>query len=398
MSIVDICLGDGVSLGTAVEVKVIKRHPTGGGIISLPVLSTAEIDLARTAGGGEGTLAIDKADLEQMVRNFVGWDGPVGVNVAPHKTDYEASGPQPAFIEGLSVLGNDLWATMDLGKDLFDSVVERREWRGFSVDISYDHKKPTKAFEGWSVTRGVFTNNPAAPVNFKVAAEAGKCTVTVPLQNAPTGEETTMATEEKTISLANHEAKVEGLQATINTHEETRKSLSARVDTAERIALDERSLAATAGVKQKEAEEAQGHLEIKVRALEGRNEELTKQLAKLEKADLADKVLVIAKRNAAENRISPAFFQGVEDDPLAWLDTKKLSFEALESLVDSTPPQSAATATSSGKAPEAKPTDAADAQLSEADEDRLRRIGLNPKYAGVSNEEQYLKLRLADKE
>jgi len=397
-----------ISLGTAVEVKVIKRHPTGGGIITLPVLSAAEIDLARTAGGGEGMLDITIADLEQMARNFVDWPGPVGVNVAPHKTDYEASGPQPAFMEGLSVIGNDLWSTMDIGKELFESIVDKREWRGFSVDIGFNVKKPTKAFEGWSVTRGVFTNNPAAPVNFKVAAEAGGCTVTVPLQSAPSGEEKDMATEEKTISLAAHEAKVAEVRAETTASTERALALEGQLEverqavkdmTSERneantklsaMTTDHAALKGTSAVSLAEV----SSLRTAKKTLEAKVVELSEKLTETEDANLGIRVKEVISL-AIDANVPPAMFDGHEADPATWMKSNYASFEAFQkqtnALAGIVPDdKSAPVKTRTDKSPTDTPTDGP--QLSAEDQAKLdgvkKRIGLTTDFSGITTEEE----------
>jgi hypothetical protein len=391
-----------ISLGQAVDVKVIKRHPTGGGLVSLPVLVESEIDLERTAGGGDGLLAITSADLQQMASNFAIWTGPVGVNVSPHRSNEEAGGPQPGFIEALSVSDGMLWATLDLGSALFEAVVEDRAWRGFSVDMGFNVKKPTKTFEGWSVLRGVFTNNPATDVNFRVAAEAGLCTVVVPLQSASTGKELEMGTEQ-TISLASHEAKVAELRAAHGFSGEKVAALEGQLESKRQAIKDLTSERDEANAKLSALEtdhatlkgssavlaSAETSLKTAKKVLESKVVELSAELTESRSVNLGIKVNEIITE-AINAGVPPAMFEGYETDPGTWMSSKYASLESFNEVVSALSgilPDVESVPVKSGA--DLKPTDPnKNANLSEKEVAILEEMGLGVDYHGAETESQ----------
>ena len=395
-----------ISLGQAVTVEVVKRHPTGGGVVSLPVLVESTIDLARTAGGGEGDLNITKADLQQMVANFKVWPGPVPITISPHRGDDETAGPMPGFIESMSVAGNTLWAMVDLNAFLFDLVIEQRAFRGFSVDLSHGATRPTIELDGWAVTGGVFTNRPATDVNFKVAAEVGVYSVTVPLQDAPRGQETSMS--ENTISLASHEAKVAELQAEVNVKAEAALAANGQLEAARQEANDLRAERDTANSKlsalttdhtalkatSNVAESQVKSLKTANKALEGRVTELASEVTLAQSVNLAIQVKEVIIE-AVEAGVPPAMFEGHDADPAEWMNAKYASLEAFKEVVTALSgvvPKSTSTPVKSGA--DAKPSDPEkNSDLSAETQEKLDSLNLSAiDYGGVTTEAEARKI------
>lgn len=158
------------ALSTPAPLRILERLANGGMVAEFPILRCGTLDLS-LAAKGSGTLAVTREMLDEIVANSAAWPGPLPLNVAPHRDWNETSGAAPGFIDALVRRGDDLVARCTLGPGLSMSI-DAGEWRGFSVDLAKNAKLPSRSFAGWCVTGGVFTNRPAAAVNFSVEQSA----------------------------------------------------------------------------------------------------------------------------------------------------------------------------------------------------------------------------------
>lgn len=385
-----------MKLSTPVDIKVIKKRDNGSGVIEIPLLPATEIDLARTASGSETKTEITVADLEKIAANFALFPGPVPIGVSPHQEFEDRGGFSPGFVNAVSVRGSVLYGEIDLIAPLFFEV-EMGGWRGFSVEIAHNLKTATAELEGWALVGGVFTNRPATDINFRIAA-TGKTTsqrVATYSSCLKAGEEKGMDNEKQIASLEAELGTQKELVSTLRTQAEGMSGETAALEAklteakkdeaAANIALSEANakLAATtdelAHTKKQLAKEQQSRREIEVRLEAEQNRSLKEQIIDLVKA-------------AIDRGVSAKHFEGVEEDPVAWFNNRYVSVEAMKQTFDAFPTVTDS-AVSSGRRPEG-----AKANLSSETVQRLRRMGLDPKFAGVTNENQIREMKAIEKE
>ena len=122
-----------IALGEPQEATVLERRDDGSGRVQIPLLRVhAEIDFTKTAGGGPEKGKITLTMLRQMVSSFDSIPGPVPIGFSDHTDD--RSGPAPGFIESVFIDGDVLWGVLDLNVMAMSSVVDFKEWRGFSIE------------------------------------------------------------------------------------------------------------------------------------------------------------------------------------------------------------------------------------------------------------------------
>lgn len=401
-----------MNLGAPVELRVVRERPDGsGGVIEIPILSTGTIDTGLTAGGGNTKHEIGVEVLGQIAENFTRYQKPVPVGFLGHGED--RSGPQPVFVDGLSVRGGRLYATLDLNAYAFGLVVRERSYRGFSVEISRDLKTATGEFQGWVLTGGIFTNRPAADVNFRIAAEgqgdsrAETAIATTYFRLEGGGEkgqhmsETTAPVGEKkaeTVSLEFHQGKLTAAQAEIDGLKAKVSSLEARLSAVPDVAAikaglesklqaaeverdTQRSLAQRNELQLKATQQAKQALDVQV-------VELSQKLREQENANLSVKVEQIVTEAIAAG-VPPALFDGHKANPAEWMQANYASLEAFErnvatfrgvgklGLSDRKP-------VASGHDP-ATPAEPQGTKLEAKDEAVLQKLGLNVDFGGVTS-------------
>lgn len=391
---------------TAIDPSVIKfvlEREDGSGIVELPILcETASIDLSRTATGAKRTESISHDDLVEAASNFAHWPGPVPVHRYPHRSMEEASGVGDGFIDQLAVRGTKLWAKMDLTSDLFQEV-KARKWRGFSVDCGRGTVRPTKKFSGFVVARGVFTNQPATDVNFKVAASAhvdvdlGAVFTPIEARDSEPGKGPRMTTENQDATVQLATAKAE-----LTVKEEKIASLSASLTTANKEVVDKERERAALSTKLTDAEAQLSTARLSVdglkHQLEEKDERITQlsaeltevktKLSRQENESIGKQVLALC-RKAVDEGVPPASiaqFGDYEKDPVGML---KLSFggsiDAFTKLLKALPRDASLAAVNSGR-PKTEGDD--DSNVNPTIAAELSRRGLNPKYANIDNTEQ----------
>ena len=389
----------GVTSLTAIDpatIKILSERPDGSGVVELPILSQqGKIDLSRTASGRGGTDAVTAEDLDDAVRNFAAWPGPVPVHVAPHRSLTETSGPGDGFIDRLFVRGAQLWAQLDLTAPLFQEVKARR-WRGFSVDFGRGAKLATKTIKGFLIAGGVFTNRPASDVHFRVAAdsaiEADLRTIYVPIGT----EGVSMAENEGkdlTVSLATAEAEVKSKGETIVKLEGKLADANASVTAAEKRAdAAERKLAAnvdevqmTRMSSERKASELKD-AEDRIESLEATNKDLRAKLSAKENETTAAMVTSLCVA-AIKSGVPPAKikqFGDYEKDPVKFANGFG-SLETMGIVLKSLPRDAALSAVNSGRQAAGDEDGAAVTPDSAA---TLRKLGLNPEFASVTKESE----------
>lgn len=380
---------------------ILEEYPDGGGLVEIPILRVAKVDLSKTAGGGKGNLDITLADLQAALANFSKWPGPVPINVHPHRPLSETAGASPGFIRALSIRGETLFARIFLCNWLYDEF-RRGMWAGFSCDLLGNFKTPTVSLPGMSIAGGVFTNRPATDITFDLKA-AAECSADlalpvylsyqVPSELAASGEEKKMP-DEKVASL---EAQLSEKESTITALETRNTELSQKLASlekafsdlrgeADRIRGEKSGVEGQLAVKTKEASDVTARLEI----LNGEVRELRERLGKSEKDNLSQKLRRIRFDALRTRDIPSSFFLEMEEGREAdWLKEHFVSLEALEGLINSFPklkrPLSAV---------EKSGSDMSDPDASNVDPEiraRLRSIGLSADYTNVTDETQLKK-------
>ena len=389
---------DKAELSHPVDVRVLRRRDNGSGVVEIPLLPATEIDLAHTAGGGKGKAKITEDDLNEMVSNFALFPGPVPIGVSPHAEYGERGGASPGFVNALSVRDGVLFGELDLVPALF-SEIEYGSWRGFSVEIARNLKTATVALTGWALTGGIFTNRPATDVNFRIAAS-----------DDSTAEQQAhfsicLTAGEKEIEM--DEQKIASLEAELATEKETVKALRLNQDTAKGDTAGLETRLTEQGKDLATANLALSETKAKLGANENELARVNKALAKQEQArkeaeikleaeenrSLRDNVTKLAHK-AIDRGVSAKHFEGMDEDPAAWFVKRFVSLEAMEQFIDALPTIKDS-AVQSGNKP-----DGTAPKMSKETASRLRRMGLDPKFAGVTTEDEVLDLRHAktDKE
>jgi len=339
--------------------RVIERRPDGSARVEVPVITiTQNLDLSQTEGGGEGKLSFDLVDFAQMVENFTAWPKPVAVGFDGYGGHQGArNGPQSAFVDELSIHDDALFAVMDLNPFAASMVVNDRAFRGFSMEASRNPKTPTKAFRGWVLTGGVFTNNPATDTQFRIAATSSSAvnelaTFTSPVEFAGASDSTeetkTMADDPKqeTVSLSFHEQKLgalrdeltakateaDGLRASLKSAEDKiatleKEQANNRSDSTE---LSDKVATLTAKSNRLEAQLNQAN-EAKMELSRALNEK-AEEFAELRSKTLGSEVKTLIL-GAIDAGVPPAIFDGWEGNPADWLASNYASIDAFKNFV-----------------------------------------------------------------
>jgi hypothetical protein len=385
-------------------IKFVLERPDGSGVVELPILcETESIDLSRTATGANRKETISHDDLVQAVANFAHWPGPVPVHRYPHRSVDEAAGPGDGFMEQLEVRGTQLWARMDLTAELF-SEVKGRKWRGFSVDCGRGTVRPTKKFSGFVVARGVFTNQPATDVNFKVAASAevdvDLTPVFTPIEASASdaGRGKKMAKDDE----GDVEVRLATAKADLTVKTQKIESLETKLAISEGEVVAKERDRATMATKLADAQTELQTAKLSVDGLKHQNGEKDERIAQLTaerdeaKAKLAQvqaettgtKVLRLC-REAIEKGVAPAMIEAFGDyqkNPVAMLNTRfGGSIDSLELVLSSLPKDAALAAVNSGRQ---KPAGDGDSGVPADIAAELSRRGIDPKYATIDNTDQ----------
>lgn len=347
--------------------RITQRHANGSITVRMPLLSVASIDAAQTAGGGTGTIAITRADLEQIAANLAVWPGPVPIHPEPHRPFSETGGPAPGFVDALEVEGDLLMGTLTLNQPLA-AQYESGAWRGFSVDIAKSPKLPSVQIDGWAMWGGVLTNRPAAPVNYRVEGLAASATefltIQTPFQEESMSEEIITPAVDETAklraSLETRNVELSRAQADVSTLSAQLQQRKAVIDDQDRRIL------------QLEAD------------LRGANAKITAQ----ETEALSAKVRRIA-HDAVNRGVAPAFFEGVETDAAAWFRARFSSLDTFETLVKALPAQQSEAVSSRVSTDDPADTPAIGSERIAA----LKALGLDPKYATITNENQLRQMK-----
>lgn len=406
--------------------EVVSRNENGGGVVRMPIFTASSIDLSKTAGGGEGTLDLGTSEMAQMVANFMQYPGPVPISTSPHKEFDEMAGFAPGFIEKMFVRAGDLWAHISLIPPLFYEVVELGGWRGFSVDLFLDLELAIQEFDGWVVTGGVFTNRPATDVNFKVAAsgvipanpisnEHYGAAISAFLEVRPTAEEkkampdtqtaaVSADTKTEQVSLAFHNDKVKSLEGDVAAQKARVASLegdlaSVRTDRDElakklegaqgdHSTLGDAKVAAE--IRARSAETEVRDLKRAVTQLEGQLVERSTELNDAKRVNLGIQVSEVINDAISTQSVPPAVFDGWQNDPAGWMESKFASLESFKSHVATL--SGVAPASSSGPLPSGHdPKNAGDPAKVHTEEEKAamaRYKSLGVDFTGCSTAEE----------
>ena len=194
--------------------------------------------------------------------------------------------------------------------------------------------------------------------------------------------------------------KIAALEADLATEKETVKTLRANreSDKGDTVTLETRL--SEAGKDLAAANLALSETKAKLGAKENEAERLSKDLGKEtetrkaaevkleaeEARTLKEKVVALAQ-GAIDRGVSAKLFEGLDEDPVKWFRARYQSVESFEQFVDALPTIKDS-AVSSGNQPDGNVD-----PVSKETAARLSRMGLNPKFAGVTNEDQVLALR-----
>ena len=386
---------DRAAFSEPVEVKILERRPNGSGVVEIPLLPVTEIDGKLTAGGG-GKIQITREVLKEIVANFASFPGPVPIGVSPHDGDGDRGGFSKGFVNAVMVRGDMLYGQLDLIPALF-AEVDAGGWRGFSVELARNLKTATVELAGWALTGGIFTNRPATDVNFRIAASSAATSEQAMSFSIrlTAGEEETDMSEERIAVLEAELASEKELVKALRAKDDTTKVDTAGLET--RLQEKNKDLA-TANMK---LSEVQAKFSAAENELARINRELAKQEAARREAEvkleaeeqraLAEAVTKLAQ-DAIDRGVSAKLFEGLEADPAAWFNARYASIGSFKEFVDALPTIKES-AVQSGNKPDGNAV-----KISEENAARLERMGLDPKYAGVTNENDFIALRSASKE
>ena len=387
------------------DVRILRERPDGSGVVELPISAVSTKDRSDKTSG------ITLGDLQDVVANFDrGRKGViVGVTPSPHPPASELisgrGGPQKGFVDAVSLRGDQLWGLLDLGAELFQQV-KRREWRGFSIEIVRHSSIPDVwqsqfKFEGWVLVGGVFTNRPATPTVFRIAAEAAIAAALSSPMGAP--QEVPMS-EEKTISVAAHESKVAELSAEIAGAKDKSQRLETLATTlqtevanlrktnedlgAKAVSLENEKTIAQASVTRLELQVKQ--LNSSLRALDLAKNELELQVKGQDKAAKDERVKSLIAEAVEKHRVVPAIFEGYEANPSEWVESNFASLEAFEGFVRTLSGVGPKVASSASVKSGHDPAKAADPvpQLADGEKKVFEQIGLDATYVGAETEDE----------
>jgi hypothetical protein len=395
-----------MQLSDPVEIRVLRRRENGSGVIEIPLLPATEIDLARTATGTEGKASITVADLEQIAANFPRFPGPVPIGVQPHQDFGDRAGFAPGFVDALVVRGDTLFGQLDVIAPLF-AEIEAGGWRGFSVEISRNLKTATVDLDGWALTGGVFTNRPATDVHFRIAAsDKGAAELTaahsITIRPRPEDEVRNMADKvppadpgaDRVVTLEGQLKTQESLVGTLRAQAESmagdKTALEARLRESAKDLKAANIALAEAKASMAALEDEKGHVEKRLKKSEAERRENEIKLEAEQARSLSESVRELATK-AIDRGVSAKHFEGLEEDPAAWFAKRYVSLEAMSQFLDALPTVKES-ATTSGRKPDERAT------LSQETAARLRRMGLDPQYAGITSEDEIFELAAKRKE
>lgn len=310
------------------------REDGRGGTVEVPLaVVTHGVIAENTAGGGPGTYDVDTGYIDELVQNFARKPGPATIYWSHDpKPRRSKSGemPLPAAGRILEVWreGEELWGRLDLGPRAWNAVVEERGFFAFSIEASLDLTTATGDIDGWTLTGGIFTNNPALNVNFSTAQRGDgdfpRADDSIALRGGGRKEEGNMA---PTATLETLQADVTRLTAETKQKDDRAKALEA-----ENAELKKKLDAAPAADKVVALEHRMTALEESNKSLKLENDSLKKQTLARDVAQIVD--------TAIRAGAPPAFFGEWQKDPIAFLETRfGGKVEALKASVDALPKQ-----------------------------------------------------------
>jgi hypothetical protein len=372
--------------GDPFPMRVIEEREDGSGVVLIPLaVEAAEIDLDKTASEAKGKGKLDKKNLEDMVRNFGLWPGPVPIGFHPHQEFEESGGPAPGFINRVFVEEAEgtlaLMGEVDLGPFAFVIVVVERAFRGFSVETMTSPETATVVLKGTVLVGGVFTNRPGLDVHFDLAASMRyhsgpkynfegwrrgvvSLSIGTPARRAEEGE--TMTVEELKALLKEGGVDVDELKSL----GEDVKSIAAAVAKLTEKEPEKKK------EEEEEGEETVEELQASVKALRGDLTKLTTSFVTDRNSVLSERVLVTIKKAIDQKNVPPALFEearGDKGDPVKWLRSRYANIDAFESFVEALP-TTADPSTSSGSGEEAE--DSVPYKLSAKAKSELNQSGL----------------------
>jgi len=201
-----------------------------------------------------------------------------------------------------------------------------------------------------------------------------------------------------------NEEKITSLEADLSTQKELVTSLRTQKDemAGESAAIETKLTEANRDLGA--ANIALSEQKAKLAALEDEAGHLRKQLATEQQARRETDIKLEAEQNRAlkdqvidlvhkaiDRGVSAKHFEGVDENAVAWFNNRFVTVEAFSQFVDALPTVTDS-ATSSGRKPDGQ------ANLSSESRKRLLRMGLDPKYAGVTNEDQILEMAAKKRE
>ena len=383
------------------KLEVMERRKDGSGNVRMPIGCVATVDASRTAGGGNATFDLGAEAWQQVVANFPKRKRPVPVYFGHVADALRDTIPAAGFVESVSFDGSDLWAVIDMGPAAFDAVVNQRGYRSASVEMRRDAKTATEELTGWALFGLAITNDPALPVEYTVAAsqavlsDSASVRLTVGF-DAPQKETGTMSDQ---LSMTALQADKIRLEAEVAQRD---KAIEAMQKSGEAAAADKTALSneinelrvkfAAISAEAGSATTRVKDLEKSLDATKAENVRLTAELKKVSDSQIGDQVTRIV-RAAVSRGVDPAFFDGSEKDPVAWMTAKFASLDAFRSVAEAIPGHKGRVIAGNRKT-EDFDNDGPSPQTAEA----LARLGINPKFAGVQSESDLRVLRSPGKE
>lgn len=270
------------------EVRVLESYGEGrGGIVSMPIARvTPGVILANTEGGGDGTVDIDEKLFDEVIKNFKFTSGPVPVYPGHLPSKDRKTTPAWGDVRGLWMEGEWLVGKVQLTPAGWKAVVEDRGFYGSSPELDLNPAVATGSIDGWMLTGLAVTNTPALDNYFAIMFSAVEGRKSLRLSMARPG---VAVKGEKTMT---EQITLEALQA-------SNADLRAQLGRAnEEVASLKAELAKRPTV-----------------------EEFQTVKATLEKAvaeTISAKVVSLVK-DAINEGVVPAFFEGYESDPMKFL-------------------------------------------------------------------------------
>lgn len=133
-------------------------------------------------------------------------------------------------------------------------------------------------------------------------------------------------------------------------------------------------------------------LEKSLDATKAENVRLTAELKKVSDSQIGDQVTRIV-RAAVARGVDPAFFDGSEKDPVAWMSSRFASLDAFRTVAEAIPGHKGRVVAGS-----LRDNDDENNEPTQAEEARLLKLGIDPKYYRVNSESDLKALRSRQKE